>query len=60
MINDDEIKKIIVMETVKETLIVEKKALRRLAKPIQSTVVDEIIQKFEEVYQKYDNQGNNN
>ena len=60
MINDDEIKKIIVMEAVKETLIVEKKALRRLAKPIQSTVVDEIIQKFEEVYQKYDNQGNNN
>ena len=60
MIKDDEIKKLIVHETTKETLIVEKKALRRLAKPIQSTVVDEIIAKFEEVYQKYDNQGNNN
>ena len=60
MIKDDEIKKLIVHETTKETLILEKKALRRLAKPIQSTVVDEIIAKFEEVYQKYDNQGNNN
>lgn len=59
MINDDEIKKMIVRETAKETLIVEKKSLRRLAKPIFASVVDEIIQKFEEVYQKYDNQGNN-
>lgn len=60
MINQDSDKKNIVLETAKEILQIERKSLKRLAKPIQSTIVDEIIQKFEEVYQKYDNQGNNN
>lgn len=59
MIKDEEIKKNIVDETIAEILKIEKKELKRLTKSIQSTVVDEIIQKFEEVYKEHDNKGNN-